>query len=86
VKLLPCIESFAYSNDEVPAKRLPPSFAMKLMRTPPVERLASTADVSNNISLTPAGFGIVPPPQPPPIIVLSEMPFIVKRWSCVLPP
>ena len=67
------------SAKPVPAKRLPPSFAMKLMRTPPVERLASTSDVSNSISLTPAGLGIVPPPQPPPIIVLSEMPFIVNR-------
>ena len=28
----------------------------------------------------------MPPPQPPPIIVLSEIPFIVKRWSCVWPP
>ena len=59
---------------------------MKLMRMPPVDRLASTDEVSKSISLTPAALGIVPPPQPPPIIVLSETPFIVSRWSCVCPP
>ena len=45
---------------------------MKLMRTPPVARSALTEAVSNTISWTPVAFGIAPPPQPPPIIELSE--------------
>ena len=59
---------------------------MKLMRMPPVDRLASTDEVSKSVSATPAWLGMVPPPQPPPIIVLRETPFMVSRWSCVWPP
>ena len=59
---------------------------MKLIRTPPVASSASTADVSMVTSEKPLGFGIAPPPHPPPIIVLSDTPFMVSRWSSVLPP
>ena len=86
MKLSPCIELFAKLPMTLPENLFPPSLAMKLIRTPPVARLASTAEVSNTISLTPARLGIVPPPHPPPIIVLSEIPFIVNRWSSVWPP
>jgi hypothetical protein len=52
---------------------------MKLMRTPPVGSSAETDAVSNTISWSPVAFGMAPPPQPPPIIELSETPFIMKR-------
>jgi hypothetical protein len=59
---------------------------MKLIRTPPVAAVASTAAVSMANSDVPDAFGMAPPPHPPPIIVLSATPFIRSRWSSVLPP
>ena len=81
-----CIESLAKLPNIEPWNWLPPSRAMKLMRTPPVARSADTEAVSNTISCTPVAFGMAPPPQPPPIIELSDTPFIMKRWSSVRPP
>ena len=69
--LFVCIEEFAKPPKTDPWNWLPPSRAMKLMRTPPVASSADTAAVSKTISCSPVAFGIAPPPQPPPIMELS---------------
>ena len=86
VKLSDANDSVVKPPKIVPAILLPPSRGMKLMRTPPVADCASTLETSMANSAMPVAFGTAPPPQPPPIIVLSATPLTIMRWSdCRLP-
>ena len=85
-KLSDANDSWVKPPKIVPDSLLPPSRGMKLMRTPPVADCASTLETSMANSAMPVAFGTAPPPQPPPIIVLSATPLTIMRWSdCRLP-
>jgi hypothetical protein len=79
VKLVSCIDEFAPLMKMLPLKSLPPSRGTKLMRTPPVGCVASTAAMSIVTSCIAVMLGAVLAACPARSMVAIDTPFIVWR-------
>ena len=86
VKLSPCIDWVEKVTNVELVNVLPPSFGMKLIRTPPVDMSADSDEVSIVISAAEPTSGCCPPMLPPACRVMMLTPLSVIRWSTLLLP